>query len=239
MLPILRQLLILVFFILSGFSARAQSLVQLSLEGAISPEGGAMVEILWESTFPDQEPRAVNLRLHLAQGTSAHDLGQLLSQRLKAQNIAGIFPGPSAPKSGATHVFVNHTSVLRLRLPPGLSSKVTACESAPTRVRVLRADAFPGSGSILTNTTTLHPHTHKTGRVLVSTEFTAQESPDAICERLFVQGLAKDLVVDRPTQDSWRPIRGNGGTVVAGCSIELKTPGTDWGLELRMGSAVR
>jgi hypothetical protein len=241
MLPILRQLIILVFVILGGASARGQGLVQLSLDGSIAPRGGAIVEVLWETQVAGREASVVNLRVHLAQGTSAYDVGRLLAAQLKAKSIGGVYPGDVAPAEGATHLFVAQTSVLRLRLPPGLTSKVTSCDAAPTRIRILRADAYPGktAGKIAIRTSTMHPHTRKTGSVLLETEIKADEAPDSICEALFVSGLEKNLVVDRPTQDSWRPIRGDAGMVVVGCSIEMITPNADWGLELRMGSPLR
>jgi hypothetical protein len=244
MMPILRPLLVFLSLFLWSSVGRAGGLVQLSIEGKLTPQAGAVVEVIWETDGTAQKASEdiltggteTRLFLHLAQDTTAHDLARLLSAELKMRGAQGVFPGENTSHQGAAQIFVRGTTRLRLRLAPGLSATVTTCDSAPSKVQLLPPHAFPAPGTLVARTTTMHPHTRRVVSVLLTESFKGAQSAQSICEGIFIKALELELEVDRPTPDSWRPLRGVGGAAVIGCSIQLKSPGSDWGLDLMLAS---
>jgi len=214
--------------------ARAEGLVQLSLRGALASPGGAPVEVRWAAEVEPGQVREAGLRLHLARGTSAHALGTLLVQRLRQAGAKVLFPAEHGSAAGEVQIFVEASTRVSLRLAPGLSSSITTCEVAPSRVRLLKPLLHSEPARLTIQTSTFHAHTRLPGSVLLELPLDSSGTMAQTSEELFEQALANGLVGDRPSADSWRPVRGEDGATVTGCSIELDSERSDWGLEVQL-----
>ncbi len=213
--------------------ARSEGLVQLTLNGEIASKGGAMVELhvgFWDGnkTVP------VDLRLHLADRTSASDVGHLLVSRLRAAGAKVLYPGEGNPRSELAQILIEDITLLSYRLERGLWATVTICEQGPESVSFQPPLELPGKAELSICTTTFHPHTKKPGRITLELETTAESTAASVCQQLFEQGLERGLVGDRPTSSQWRAVRTSMGAEVAGCSITLRSGSADWGLEVKL-----
>lgn len=214
---------------------RAEGLVQLTLKGEVQTRGGAPVEIRWTSkSSTTGKFEEVGLRLHLAEGTSAFDVATLLVGRLREAGAKVRFPGEKARQVHRVQVFVEATTQISLRLAPGMASTITTCDAAPTSVRFLSPLSHVARAMMMVQTTTFHPHSKKPGSILLEMGLDALRPPAEICESIFQQTLELGLVSERPTTSSWRPIKGADGAAVTGCSIELNSVNSDWGLEVSL-----
>ena len=230
-----------------GF-VHAEGLVQLTLEGAAAPAGGASVEVRWgvyavavddeeDSNDSNDDKGAVKeagLRLHLARGTSAHALATLLVARLRKQGAVVIFPMEGSRVEGPVQIFVESTTLLSLRLAPGLTSIVTVCDAVPSRVRFLKPLEFRAEAKLTVRTSTFLAHTKMPGSILMELQLDGMKPPALYSEQLFERGLEKGLVGDRPSSDSWRPVKSDNGAAITGCSLEFDTGLSDWGLEVQL-----
>ena len=213
-------------------TASAEGLVQLSLEGQLSTAGGAPMELhvgFWDG----ETVQSVDLRLHLAEGTTSHDLAMLLAARLRKAGADFQFPGEATASSSA-QLFLEDTTLVSLRLGHGLRAKVTTTDQAPESVRLLAPLEVKQSTEVLACVTTFNPHLKTPGRLRLVVKATGETEPSTICEELFTTGLERGLVSDRPSPDSWRPTKTSEGAVVIGCSIDLGASQADWGLEVRL-----
>ena len=218
-----------------GGSSLAEGLAQLTLNGVIDSRGGAPVE-LHIGFAKGKEQRSVDLRLHLAQETSAVDVAALLVSRLRRAGAEVVFPAEHANRPGPAQIFIEDATRVSLRLGHGLWGSITIPQAAPRSVRVLTPLQERDRASLTICATTFHPHTKIPGRVLLDLEVDPKANSTTIAEALFNQGLAHEdkLVGDRPTSDRWRPVKTTAGAEITGCSIELLSPGADWGLEVEL-----
>ena len=233
MLPWFHSVLTLLAALFLTASAGAEGMVQISLHGQITSRGGAPVEIhvgYWNG----KEVVAVDLNLHVAEMTTAQDVAHLLVSRLKRAGARVEYPAANASRPDPVQIFIEHTTLVSFRLGHGLWAGVTTCESGPEAIRFQIPLLQKESADISVCTTTFHPHTRKPGRTLLELDVDEFDTSGAICEVLFNQGLAKGLIGDRPSADRWRPVKGTDGSQVTGFSIELLSPGADWGLEVML-----
>ncbi|MFT7485956.1 MAG: hypothetical protein ACI9F9_001808 [Candidatus Paceibacteria bacterium] len=213
-------------------SAQAEGLVQLTLRGKLTGRGGAPVEIFWRvQSSAEQLAKDVQLRLHLAEGTTAHDLATLIATRLRRLDVDVTFPSEHIA-TDTTQLFVESTTLLSLRLAPGMSSAITTCEGGPNSVRFLKPLAYVESAKAVIHTSTFHAHTKLPGGVLLDLNLQRMKTPAQLSEELFELGLAKEFIGDRPGIDSWRPVKASNGAGVTGCSVELWPGESDWGVEV-------
>lgn len=213
--------------------ARSEGLVQLTLNGEIASPGGAMVELhvgFWDG----YKAVPVDLRLHLADRTSASDVGHLLVSRLRAAGAKVLYPGEGTPRSKLAQILIEDTTLLSYRLERGLWATVTTCEQGPESVSFRPPLEQPGQAELSICTTTFHPHTKKPGRITLELDTTPESTTASICQELFELGLEKGLVGDRPTPSQWRAVRTEMGADVNGCSITLRSRSADWGLEVKL-----
>jgi hypothetical protein len=232
MSSLLRRTLVLLAPLLLIGAARAEGLVQLSLDGTLSTPGGAPVEVhvgFWDGS----SVQAVDLRLHLAQRTTGHDLATLLAARLRKAGASFQFPSESSGASPA-QLFLEDATLVSLRLGHGLRASVTTTQDAPESARFLAPLEVQEAAEVEVCVTTFHPHLKTPGRLQLSVRAEGDKEPSAICEELFTSGLARGLVSDRPAPDRWRPTKTSEGAIVTGCSIDLSTAKADWGLEVRL-----
>lgn len=234
MRSLIRLLLALVPFVALTTPARAEGLVQLTLHGVLAEQGGGPVEIDWHFLDKNRVVQEVGMRLHLAEYTKASDIAALLAKRLRKQGADVIFPGEHERSMEVVNLFVEDTVQVNLRLNVGLSGTVTVCESAPESVRFLKPLAAKEEARIRVTASTYHPHSKMPGTIHIDTNAGGDRAPAAICEDLFNQGLEKGLVGDRPTADTWRPTKTSDGASITGCSIELRSSASDWGLQVKL-----
>ena len=234
MLPWLHSVLTLAAAaLLLATPTRAEGMVQLSLHGQITSRGGAPVEIhvgYWNG----KDVVAVDLNLHLAEMTTAQDVAHLLVSRLNRAGARVEYPAQHTSRPDPVQIFIESATLVSFRLGNGLWAGVTTCESGPEAIRFQPPLAQLESADILLCTTTFHAHTKKPGRKLMELEVDRYATSGAICELLFNQGLSQGLICDRPTADRWRPVKTSDGADVTGFSIELLSPGADWGLEVML-----
>jgi|GEM_PF-1143478 len=223
----------LLLLALAADRSRAEGLVQLGLHGAVESRGGASVELEWHH-WNGSEVRDTALRLHLAQDTSAFDFASLVVARLRARGARVHFPAEHSGAAGPVNVFVEDTVEVKLRLGSGMWGSVTLCDQGPEKVRFLRPLLEKEGAQLSIRTSTFETHAKQPGSVLLELDVDRLASTPSVSEQLFNHGLRLGLVCDRPSADSWRPVKGSDGALITGCSIELLSPGTDWGLEVSL-----
>lgn len=226
------RLLVLALLPLSLSGAlHAEGLVQLTLRGELASAGGAPVEIhlgFWNG----ERVEAVDLRLHLARGTTAHDLRSLLARRLDKAGADYVAPPSVDGRADRAQLFLEQATLVSLRLGHGLSAAVTTTEGAPENVHFLAPLEVRATTYVQVCVSTYHPHSKEPGRAVLNLEVSEDAMPSDICQRLFNDGLAQGLVCDRSTADRWRPTKTDDGAGVTGCSIDLGIGKADWGLEV-------
>jgi hypothetical protein len=166
-------------------------------------------------------------------------VASLIAARLRARGAKVLFPSEHSGRSVDVQLFVEETTQLSLRLGYGLWSRVTTCDAGPQSVQLSKPLLVLDGAQLLINTTTFNQHTKLPSFVLLDLAIDSHANTSGICEKLFQQGLAKGLVCDRPAPDRWTPVRGSDGGIVTGCSIELLSPGADWGLEVKLAIPTR
>ena len=97
---------------------RAQGLVEISLSGGIDTAGGGRVEIEIATFHPNSPntPVVTKLNLLLGEGTTAADLGLLLTRRLEERSVRVTSLGSNAPQRGPVNLFVEGALSVGLRI---------------------------------------------------------------------------------------------------------------------------
>lgn len=223
--------LVLPLFLLG--TAQAEGLVQLTLRGQIATPGGAPMEVhlgFWDG----KEVRSVDLRLHLAESTTARDLGVLLAARLRKAGGEFQFPGEHEGGERPAQLFIEDATLVSLRLGHGMTASVTTTQVVPKSVRFQAPIEALDVAQVSICVSTWHPHLKKPGRVSLSLNPAGDADPSTMCEALFTNGLEKGLISDRPRADLWSPTKTKNGAVLTGCSIDLSSKSGDWGLEVHL-----
>lgn len=208
----------------------AEGLVQLTLDGFVARDGGALVEIGVGRPRPAPsddiyvpvealELEEVVLRVHLAQGTKAPDLANLLAARLDRVGFK-VITRPATAETGQAHLFIEGVEEVRLRLDRGLRAKVTLCESLPASIRLSPPVGRSSPATILVGVSTLHEHTREQSIRTVSVEVDDQASAATVAEKLSETAIGQGWVCERPTPDSWVPNKMQDGSVLYGTSVQ-------------------
>lgn len=228
-------LLCIASFLLLSVSpnASAEGLVQLALHGEISSEGGAPIEVeigLWDGA----QVRDFEFNVHLGERTGARDLAWLLASRLRRFGAQVEIPEREVGSATVSHLFIEAVTHVKLRLGHGLWSSVTLCDAAPSAVRFQPPHLSPDGAEIRIVATTFHAHSRRIGRASVSLEVDRLTTSAQISERLAAASIASGWVAERPTADRWAASRSSDGAAIFGCSIELRSPGADWRVEVQL-----
>ena len=217
-------------------TAAAEGLLQISLRGKIYSEGGGPVEIevgVWDGGA--RRARTVSMDLHLAEGTTSQDLAALLAGRLRSQGAQVVLPQEGSIGREVTSLFIEAATHARLRLGGGLWATVTACEGAPEQVRFLAPQVMKESAQIHIGVSTFHPHTRVRGRVDLIFEAERTLGAARLSEVLTAMSIRQGFRADRPSPDGWHAVRMADGSLITGCSVQLLSPGADWGVEMILG----
>jgi len=211
----------------------AEGLVQISLAGEISARGGALAEVeigVWDG----RKVRSLVMNLHLAERTSAHDLGTLIVSRLRAKGAQVDFPGERSSIGPRTQIFVARATHARLRLGHGMWATVTTCDAAPESVRFLPPEVAKEGAEIVLVASTFHPQTRKIGRAQIRYEMDEFANAATVSEAITKLSIRNGFLADRPSGERWHAERTKDGAYLTGCSIELLSPGADWRIEVEL-----
>lgn len=218
---------------LSSAAAKAEGLVQLTLQGEIGARGGAPVEVeigIWDGS----RVRDLSLNVHLAERTSAEELVFLLAARLRRLGAHVDLPGEAVASRGSAHVFIDAVTHVNLRLGHGLWGSVTLCDATPASVRFQPPEIEKDGAEIHIAATTFHSHNRRLGRALVHIEVDRLTTSAQISEKLANESISLGWMADRPTPDRWAASRTSDGALITGCSIELLSPSADWRIEVAL-----
>lgn len=213
--------------------AQAESLVQLTLHGEIDEIGGSFVQVeidIWR----DQKVVRNDIHLHVAQGTSAHDLASLVNGRLADAGAVVRFPGEGTGKPTEAHLFIEHTTAINLRLGHGMWGEVTTCEEAPQWIRFDEPQLVPGDATLVLTATTYHEHLKTPGRLTLKLPLDKDTNSAALSQKLSTVAGENGWVSERPTADRWSPLRSDLGAAVIGCNIRFESKTADWRLEVQL-----
>jgi len=211
----------------------AEGLVQISLAGEISTPGGARVEVeigVWDGV----RVQDVVLNLHLAERTSAHDLGTLIVSRLRAKGAQVDFPGEGSSIGPRTQIFVARATHARLRLGHGMWATITTCDAAPESLRFLPPEVAKEGAEIVLVASTYHAQARNIGRAEVRYEMDEFASAATVSEGITTASIRGGFLADRPTGERWHSSKTKDGAFITGCSIELRSPGADWRVEVEL-----
>lgn len=226
--------------------AHAGGLVQISLEGRVDRAGGARIEIAvgavvdtvvdkltQETTF---ETREILVALHLAKGTSASDLAQVLASRLREAGMLIIAPRPEQGAPGgasSAQVFIERGIFVRMRLGQGLHGRITACEEAPIAISVESPQVEKVAGKLLLSATAKNMHTGDRSQHDLSMALDVEAHPAQIAAELFQLSMKEGWVAERPESLRWQPVRMKSGAALRGFSVEIEGKG-DWGIYMEL-----
>ncbi|MCB9903575.1 MAG: hypothetical protein H6831_04130 [Planctomycetes bacterium] len=225
--------LALAFLVALAPAAAAEGLVQLSLHGELSEAGGAFVQVEVD-VWHDTELRRHDLHAHLAQGTSAHELADLLATRLTEAGVQVRYSEADSAKDAAAQLFIEHTTALNLRLGFGLWGEVTTCEEAPKWIRLVEPQLAKGAARIDLTATTYHEHLKQPGRLKLSLPLTKDSNTASISQDFSRLAAENHWVGERPSPDRWTPLRSELGAAVIACNIRCESPEADWRLEVQL-----
>jgi hypothetical protein len=214
---------------------RAQGLVEISLSGTVDTAGGGRIEIeiaTFNPTSPNV-PVATKLNLLLGEGTTAADLGLLLSRRLEEKLVRVTSLGSNAPQRGPVNLFVENALSVGLRLGNGLSGTVTLCEDRPLSVKV-----SPGAESKLGATLkvvalTHQEHTGDNGRFVVSQDFQDRSELTDVGTKLVRAAISMGWPSELKNHDTWWPAPNTETERITSCSFEIRSNG-DWRLDVAL-----
>jgi hypothetical protein len=219
--------LYLLSFLSLAPGARAEGLAQLTLEGVVDPQAGGRVEFsVGARRTKGGEPRQVDLGLHVAGGTTAADLLELLASRLESAGLGIVHARRSAAGATSSQLFVEDAIFLQVRIGYGLSATITACEAAPISLRVIGSDGLRAAGTLTMSASTWNLHTEKAGNASLAIELKEGEHGSGVAERLFRVATEGGWIADE-----WAPTRMGGGARVRGMSVRLDSK-ADWGLRV-------
>ncbi|MAF66441.1 MAG: hypothetical protein CMJ84_12390 [Planctomycetes bacterium] len=218
-------------------AATAEGLLQLSFKGAIHAEGGSPVSIevgVWDAA--SRAATTIPMDLHLAEGTTAHDLAVVVGARLKRRGAHVVLPLEGSVGRGVVHLFVEDATHVSLRLGGGLWGTVTSCEAAPEQVRFLAPQVTKDSAEIHIGVSIFHPHTKQRGREDLAFEAESALGAARLSELLTAMSIRQGFRADRPSPEGWHAARMADGSVVTGCSVQVLSPDADWGVEMILGT---
>ena len=221
---------------LLALPSSAQGLVQIVLSGAIAQEGGARVEV--DLRYEARAGNAVGeggvqLGLHLANHTTAAELGLLLARELERTGALVIAPRELGSDPKRASIFVDRVHFAALRLGRGLSGDVCSTEEAPALVRILPPKEAKEEASFLLSASHEHPHTKDRGRFELAVQFAAGLSGEQASDLVTTSALNKGWPGQWVDHRAWRPQALATGARVTGACVALRTKG-DWRIEVEL-----
>ncbi|MEL6427898.1 MAG: hypothetical protein AAFZ87_04605 [Planctomycetota bacterium] len=229
--PIIRAILIAILILTGGTSAAAQQLVQVRFEGALDTAHLVEVEVAWQDPALEDPVEAV-LHLHLASGTSAPELAELVSHRLQR---AGAGVTVTAPREApAASLWIDGATAVRLRLGAGLGAEIACTEGPPSSVRIEPPTALDRGPAVVMVTASAairrndQPplRRHAQLGVELSGDSNSAEATTALFE-----AAKKTWMTERRGGSAWRPIRLLDGSRITGLSVRLDS-NADWRVEI-------
>ena len=217
-----------------GTTSPGEGLTQISFSGAISAVGGAHVEVevSAHTTVGEQELQEASLFMHMANGTSAADVANLVADRLSRLGIDIVSPG-RAPDASVASLFVARTKRVRLRLGHGLAGSVSLCEEAPLRVGLERPGQEQSAATLNIGLSAYYMHTSQHRRALLTLDVPADATVPWVSEQLANRGIDVGWNCVRPDLEGWRVNSLLDGGRVTGVSIELESA-ADWALVVEL-----
>ncbi len=216
--------------------ARADGLVQIVLEGEITQEGGARIELdlAFEARVNNVSTEARSeLGLHLAKNTSAADVAHLLQRELARAGAIVIAPPDGGGERLRASVFVDHARAVGLRLGRGLTAQVCLCEEAPALVRFLPPKEVKEAARFSLTASTEQPHTKERTRFEYAFDLAASLSGEQAADTLTTGTIAKGWIGQWLDHQAWRPQSLSSGARVTGTCLVLASKG-DWRLEVEL-----
>lgn len=221
-------------------AVRAEGLLQLRFGGRVNRTVfdeerktghfvGQLVEVEIGANVAGK-PHALTLHVHLAPGTTGVDLATLVGQRLKSIGIKTV----ATPDSG--NLWVESANYVHLRLGGGLRAEIALAEGPPASLAIR-----PPTGGAMEQalrvdvTTVIRPSGELPVRgaanlvIPLGKDFSAA----SISAELARAGQ-KEWISDRPTGDTWRPVRMSNGAAITGFSVGLINEHEAWRVELRL-----
>ena len=220
-------------------SLRAQSLVQLTIEGEIDRPGGAWVDVEVVAVPGTDGARSASLGLHLAEKTAAADVVALLTRRMEAAGMHAVFASERTGPRTLAHVFVEDCVAVNLHLGHGLAPTVTLCETAPASLKVVPPIESKGKGFLTIAASTWHAPSQTPNRLSIELELDDRRAPTMIAEDLVTRSIQLGWLAERLKHEAWHPTGMADGSIVKGSSIALQTTGADWRMEIGIGPPSR
>ena len=215
--PIIRAILIAILILTGGTSAAAQQLVQVRLEGALDSAHLVEVEVAWQDPALEDSVEAI-LHLHLASGTSAPELAELVSHRLQR---AGAGVTVTAPREApAASLWLDGATAVRLRLGAGHGAEIACTEGPPRSERLA-----PPTAAIRRND---QPPLRRHAQLGV--ELPGDSNSAEAATALF-EAAKTSWMTERRGGSAWRPIRLLDGSRITGRSVRLDS-NADWRVEI-------
>lgn len=216
--------------------SRAQGLVQLTLAGEIAEYGGARVEVEMVLQSPESaSPVRMSLVGLLGQHTSAADLANLVTARLRLVGVSAISLGSHAPLLGPVNLYVDGVLSIGMRLGHGLSATVTLCEDRPASVKLTPGAESKKGADLKVVVLTTQDQTRSQGRFTISTQLVDDSQITDVGMRLVHAAIAQGWPAELKNHDTWCPAAATETERVTSCSFDLRSQ-ADWRLDVALAT---
>lgn len=221
-------------------AVRAEGLLQLRFGGAVNrsvwddglDQGfpvGQLVEVEIGAKVGDKT-HSLTLHVHLAPGTTGVDLARLVERRLGSIGIRTV----ARPDGG--NLWIERAEYVHLRLGGGLHAEVALAEGPPTSLAVRRPTREVAEQQLHVDVTTvIRPSgglpVRGAARLAIPM---GKDSSAASISAALARAGQKEWISDRPTGDTWCPVRMTNGASITGFSLGLSHGPGDWRVELRL-----
>jgi len=233
----LPRLLAALVLLLTPAAATARGLLQLSLAGEVAVEGGGRVELLVGSWVPArEEARELEVSLHLAQGTTAPEILELVQARLEAAGFPARLTRAAVGKADApprAHLLLDECLFVQLRLAPGMTSTITSCEGPIGTLTFGPSQAHTSSGRLVVSASAIHDHDERRSYKRFVLDLPEGAHPSKLSESMFQEGTDAGWLAERSGPMEWSPIRLKDGSRIVGMSVRIESE-ADWGLRVEL-----
>jgi len=239
----LRPLVLGLAVVLCSVLARAQGRVQIVLHGTLAEPGGARVEALVTFAGLTEEgglrKSRVDLGLHLADGTTAAELGALLEREILRQGgaVQATFAAPEPIGSAGAQparacLFIERMQSVALRLGRGLTASITLSDAPPGQLRFLPPKEKQVAARLSVTASAENPHTKDRPRFAMAVEFAGGLTGEQAADVVTTQAIAKGWTGTWLGHQAWSPeAQLQSGARITGTCFELISAG-DWRIEL-------
>ena len=221
-------------------AVRAEGLLQLRFGGRVNRAVfdqerktghfvGQLVEVEIGANVAGK-PHILTLHVHLAPGTTGVDLAALVGRRLNSMGIKTV----GTPDSG--NLWVESAEYVHLRLGGGLRAEIALAEGPPKSLAIR-----PPTGGAMEQTlrvdvtTVIRPSGELPVRGAANLVIPlGKDSSAASISAELARAGQKEWISDRPTGDTWRPVRMSNGAAITGFSMGLINEEESWRVELRL-----